>query len=107
MEHLFAVDCQRHIPNPFVVVHLASRRARQLRRGDRPRVATRSSTAHLMALEEIASGAVVVDELFEPLQLSGPADDQPDDETLDENELLARMAARPRPEVPAYAGKDM
>ncbi|HEY9012732.1 MAG TPA: DNA-directed RNA polymerase subunit omega [Devosia sp.] len=107
MEHLFSVDCQRHIPNPFVVVHLASRRARQLRRGDRPRVATRCSTAHLMALEEIASGAVVLDELFEPLQLSGPAEDLPEDDTLDENELLARLAGHPRPEAPAYAGKEM
>lgn len=107
MEHIFAVDCLRHIPNPFVAVHLASRRARQLRRGDQQRIPTRSSTAHLMALEEIASGAVRVDELFEPLQLAGPTDDRPDEGSIDENELLAGLAGHSRSDVPAYAGKEM
>lgn len=106
MEHVFAIDCQPHVPNPFVVVHLAARRARQLRRGDQPRIAVRSTNSALMALEEIAGGAVGVDELFTPLQLSGSGDDQPDSSANDELKLLAGMSQQSRAEVPSYAGKE-
>lgn len=75
-EHVFAIDCQPYVTNPFVLVHLAARRARVLRRGDQPRIAVRSSNSALMALEEIAGGAVAVDELLAPPQLSGPGDNQ-------------------------------
>lgn len=106
MEHVFAIDCQRHVSNPFVLVHLAARRARQLRQGDQPRIVVRSASPALMALEEIAGGAVQVDELFAPLQLPGPGDDQPDSGANDELELLAVMSQQPRGEVPSYAGKE-
>lgn len=106
MEHVFAIDCQPHVPNPFVVVHLAARRARQLRRGDQPRLAVRSTNPALMAIEEIASGAVAVDELFTSLQLLGPDDDHPDSGANDELELLAGMSQQSRAEVPSYAGKE-
>lgn len=107
MNHVFAVDCQRQIPNPFVVVHLAARRARQLLRSDPPRVPTRSCAEHLIALEEIASGAVLVDELFAPLQLTRPDKDGPDKDHPDETELLAGLQQHRPAEVPAYAGKEM
>ena len=106
MEHVFAIDCQTRVPNPFVVVHLAARRGRQLRRGDQPRLSVRSTNPALMAIEEIAGGAVAVDELFMPLQLSGPGDDQPDSSANDELELLAGMSQQSRAEVPSYAGKE-
>jgi DNA-directed RNA polymerase subunit omega len=106
MEHVFAIDCQPHVPNPFVVVHLAARRARQLRQGDQPRIAVRSTNPALMAIEEIAGGAVAVDELFTPPQLSGPDDDHPHSGANDELKLLAGMSQQPRAEVPSYAGKE-
>ena len=106
MEHVFAIDCQPRVPNPFVVVHLAARRARQLRRGDQPRLAVRSTNQTLMAIEEIAAGAVHVDELFAPLQLSKATEDVAENHMSDEMELLAGMSQQSRAEVPSYAGKE-
>ena len=91
MEHVFAIDCQRHVPNPFLVVHLAARRARQLRRGDQPRIAVRSASDALMAIEEVAAGAVHVNELFSSLQISNAADDSAETSVPDEMELRAGM----------------
>jgi DNA-directed RNA polymerase subunit omega len=101
-EHVFAVDCLRHVPNPFVVVHLAARRARQLRRGDQTRIAVRSTNSARMALQEIAAGAVRVDELFAPLQISNAAKDSAENRMFDEMELLAGMSRDRSASLVAY-----
>lgn len=73
MEPVFTVDCARYVANPFVLVHVAAARARQLNRGATPRLNEKIASTAELALREIASGAFDEDELRALL----PASHQP------------------------------
>ena len=51
----------KHIPNKYLAVIVASKRAREINEGIRPLVKTRASKPTTMALEEIAQGLVLPD----------------------------------------------
>ena len=52
------VDCERIVPNRFALVRIAAARARNLHRGAAPRVPPNSDVPILIALREIAAGAI-------------------------------------------------
>jgi DNA-directed RNA polymerase omega subunit len=99
MNQFLAIESQRFVPNPFVLVHVAASRARQLKRGHEPQVELSSTTPPAMALEEIAKGAFGGDELVALLQAPPAAEPHPD-QALPYGELelldgLTRLAAEP------------
>lgn len=105
MDHVFTIECERHVPNRFALVHVAAARTRALNRGAEPRLPTNSSTNLHLALREIAAGAITPDEI-EQLLHPRPAIEPPAERMrLDEQELLAGMGTKPAGEVPSYAGK--
>lgn len=95
MEHVFASDCHRVVPNPFVLVHVAARRARQLKRGAVARNGLKSGSMALLALSEIAAGAFAGDELHALMapQPAPASEDTPAIEGMinDETALLGGM----------------
>lgn len=52
------VDCERIVPNRFVLVRIAAARAHDLHRGIAPRVSPDGDVPILIALREIAAGAI-------------------------------------------------
>jgi len=96
MEHIFAVECLRHIPNPYDLVLSAAARARELRRGAEPRIPLDRRAAATAALSEIAAGAFTPAELTQLLLPKPPAgdDDSPEVATMpDEHALLEGLTA--------------
>lgn len=53
-------DCLRHVGNMYELVHLATKRARQLYRGDEPLVKSKNRVI-VTSLREIAAGRVKAD----------------------------------------------
>lgn len=107
METVFAVDCQRFVPNPFTLVHVAAGRARQLSSGAEPRVTDVGHTSAATALMEIAAGTLSEDEIMAMLpwaRRESPQGVVPNAPGFDETELLEGMA-RSFAERPTYAGK--
>lgn len=51
-------DCLKEVPNRFLLVHIATKRARQLLKGSRPLVQGYRNREVVMALREIAAGKV-------------------------------------------------
>jgi DNA-directed RNA polymerase omega subunit len=97
MEHVFASECRPLVPNQYVLVHVAARRARQLGHGAEPRVPVDGvRSTPLVALREIASHAFTDSEIealiAPPAQ---PAEDEPpmlERMSADETQLLDGMA---------------
>jgi DNA-directed RNA polymerase omega subunit len=106
MDHVFTVECQRFVPNPYALVHVAAARARVIGRGALPRLEIEEHSPGLAALREIAAGAFTSDELATMLAPPSELEDLPDAIDVAEGELLAResMIALGRPE--AFAGKE-
>lgn len=73
MGTIYTIDCERFIPNPYHLVHLAAARSRALSRGAEPRIEPHGEPPVLLALREIAEGAFTRDEL--PTLLGDHADD--------------------------------
>jgi DNA-directed RNA polymerase omega subunit len=55
MARITTTDCERIVPNRFELVVLAAARARELLRGDEPRVPTDGDRPPVIALREIAA----------------------------------------------------
>jgi DNA-directed RNA polymerase subunit omega len=106
MDHVFTVECQRFVPNPYTLVHVAAARARALRRGAPPRLETEGHSLGYAALREIAAGAFTSDELSTLLLPSPELEDRPDAIEATESELLiyGRTVAFDRPA--GFAGKE-
>jgi DNA-directed RNA polymerase subunit omega len=51
-------DCLKVVPNRFLLVHIATKRARQLMKGSKPLVEGYKNREVVMALREIAAGKV-------------------------------------------------
>ncbi|MBW2060245.1 MAG: DNA-directed RNA polymerase subunit omega [Deltaproteobacteria bacterium] len=78
-------DCLEKVDNRFSLVHLAARRVRQIRSGS-PVMSDRDNKDVVLALREIASGAITQDNIDEydrqdedELQLSDAKDGAEDD----------------------------
>jgi DNA-directed RNA polymerase subunit omega len=52
-------DCLKEMSNRFALVHMASQRVRQLRRGAAPRISSKNKDV-VVALREIAAGRVTL-----------------------------------------------
>ena len=63
MARITVEDCLRNLDNRFNLVLLASRRARQLASGHEPQVPWKNDKPTVVALREIAAGAVNLDTL--------------------------------------------
>ena len=54
MARVTVEDCLSHVPNRFALVHLASRRTKQLMKGSKPQVDAPNNKPAVIALREIA-----------------------------------------------------
>lgn len=52
-------DCLKQMSNRFALVHMASQRVRQLRRGATPRITSKNKDV-VVALREVAAGRVTL-----------------------------------------------
>ena len=68
MTRITTTDCERIVPNGFELVVLAAARARQLLRGDEPRVPADGDQPPVIALREIAAQKLDLIELRQRLQ---------------------------------------
>ena len=71
-------DCLRRVNNRFVLVHLGAKRVIQLRKGAKPLVEAPKNKEVVLALREIAAGAVDFDSItqMEQEQLVSRADEE-------------------------------
>ena len=72
MARITVEDCLREVDNRFLLVHLASLRAKQLRKGSDPMVESPENKEVVRALREIAAGKVTTENIDE---LSVPEED--------------------------------
>lgn len=70
---VFAVDCDGLVANRFALVHAAAARARQLNRGEAPRVEVPWAKSPQIAVAELAAGAFSPSEVEALLGLDRPA----------------------------------
>lgn len=85
MARITVEDCLAHIPNRFDLVLVASKRARQLNHGKEPSLPWDNDKPTVMALREIAAGAV------DGSILSEMTPEQRAEDALDEQELRERL----------------
>ncbi len=65
MARVTVEDCIRYYPNRFEMVHLASKRARQLLKGMPPLLETGSDKPTVQALREMGEGLISWDTLYD------------------------------------------
>ena len=106
MEHVFSVECQRFVPNPFALVHVAAARARAIQRGAPPRLQIENDSLGPLALREIAAGAFASGELERLLGQRHDFDDLPDTLDVTEGQLLTAAGGSFPAEFASYAGKE-
>jgi DNA-directed RNA polymerase subunit omega len=58
MARITVEDCLNKVNNRFTIIHMASRRVRQLRKGAEPTVSARNRDV-VIALREIAAGNII------------------------------------------------
>jgi DNA-directed RNA polymerase subunit omega len=68
MARITIEDCMEHVPNRFHLVRMASIRAKQLKKGALPLLASDDNKHVVMSLREIAAG------LVKPTDLEAPAE---------------------------------
>ncbi|MFH2012228.1 MAG: DNA-directed RNA polymerase subunit omega [Pseudomonadota bacterium] len=59
MARITVEDCLKNEENRFILIHLASKRVRQLLKGAKPLVDTPENKEVVVALREIAAGKVI------------------------------------------------
>ncbi|WP_428408385.1 DNA-directed RNA polymerase subunit omega [Hyphococcus sp.] len=97
MARVFAVDCLDAVPNRFDLTLLAARRAREVHNGAPSAIPANGHSAPVLALKEIAAGAIcprdIENRLIESLRRVRPADDddRPEFERIDEGAMLAAL----------------
>ena len=74
MARVTVEDCLKREENRFVLIHLATKRVRQLLKGSKPRVNAPENKEIIVALREIAAGKVVREE--KTLALDSPTDER-------------------------------
>lgn len=58
MARITVEDCLEKIPNRFELIHIASKRVKQLAKGSKPLVSGSNNKQAVLALREIAAGSV-------------------------------------------------
>ena len=58
MARITVEDCLERIPNRFELIHLASKRVKQIAKGSKPLISQPGNKAAVLALREIAAGFV-------------------------------------------------
>ena len=71
MARITIEDCLQQVNNRFALIHMAAKRVRQLRKGDKPLVRSKDRD-YVIALREIAAGKVVVAKQRERADLPEP-----------------------------------
>ena len=61
MARITVEDCLEKVPNRFELIHVASRRVKQMAKGARTVITGNRNKPAVMALREIAAGAVTLD----------------------------------------------
>lgn len=74
MDALAVFDRQRFVPNRFALVRAAAARAHALHLGRPPQVAATTDYAFITALQEVAAGAITVEEIDQFLSMQPPVD---------------------------------
>lgn len=58
MARVTVEDCLRQVSNRFALVHIASKRCKQIMKGSNPLIRTKDNKAAVTALREVASSKV-------------------------------------------------
>ena len=61
MARITVEDCLEKIPNRFMLIHAASKRVKQMAKGSRTVITGNRNKPAVMALREIAAGAITVE----------------------------------------------
>ena len=61
MARITVEDCLQRINNRFALIHMASKRVRELRKGEEPTISSKNRDI-VVALREIAAGNVIINE---------------------------------------------
>ena len=96
MARITVEDCLKKVNNRFTLIHMASKRVRELRRGDEPTIVSKNRDI-VVALREIAAGNVfqtkneeinILEEKFDilPEELDRGLDDQPIEDEKEEDD---------------------
>ena len=96
MARITVEDCLKKVNNRFTLIHMASKRVRELRRGDEPTIVSKNRDI-VVALREIAAGNVfqttneeinILEEKFDilPDELDRGLDDQPIEDEKNEDD---------------------
>jgi DNA-directed RNA polymerase subunit omega len=96
MARITVEDCLKKVNNRFTLIHMASKRVRELRRGDEPTLVSKNRDI-VVALREIAAGNIskttqeeinLIEDKFDilPEELDREIDDQPIEDKKDEDD---------------------
>jgi DNA-directed RNA polymerase subunit omega len=80
MARVTVEDCLTQVPNRFSLVHLASKRTKQLMKGSRPQVDAPNNKPPVIALREIAERRCRLPEGWEIKDIDQPDDLLPPDQ---------------------------
>ena len=80
MARITVEDCLKKVNNRFTLIHMASKRVRQLRKGVEPSIASKNSDV-VVSLREIAAGNVTIAERVDNDMLLKNQVDFPTEET--------------------------
>jgi len=97
MARISVEDCLKKVNNRFTLIHMASKRVRELRRGDEPTIVSKNRDI-VVALREIAAGNVslktteeisMIEDKFDilPEELDRESDSQPLEAEKDEDDI--------------------
>lgn len=95
MARITVEDCLDHVDNRFDLVLFATRRARQLAKGVEPLLPWENDKPTVMALREIAEGALTKESLAQ-LELAQQADSEKSVEQALAEELAADLGSERR-----------
>ena len=89
MARITVEDCLQKVNNRFALIHMASKRVRQLRKGAEPSIVSKNRDI-VISLREIAAGNIIMAEgsgaAQEPEQLDAPPEEEAPDEGEKEQE---------------------
>jgi len=95
MARITTIDCEQVVPNRFELVLAAAQRVRDLRRGEPPRVAPDHDKATVIALREIAAGAVDLERLWQRVLRPERVDVETDARGTGDTAVSSATAAAP------------
>ncbi len=84
MARITVEDCLQNVKNRFSLIHMASRRVRQLRKGTEPTIDSKNRDI-VIALREIAAGNIVETEINHEENIIEDKPDMPAEEVNGEN----------------------